>query len=373
MLEQAINIIICCLFTYSLGNLRLKLGFPEVLILNIALFKLLSSDANQYLLLYTFFAFRNYKENYTLEKNQTKFENKKLLGFNERVISKKNEEKTNQDTEFLKNELIVEKTEDKFKPRRDVVIFYENLQKSTKILIYKMKFKKIFNLKSINCISSNLIDEILPIITELFSLIVKIAKRMTLGDFTCALILFLMFLAAQVLALSLKNKNLARKNFHFLFFFICLKYSRLYIDCLQILIYIAALLCITRFITTFLSCFLNKNPEKDSFSFLIFLGSITYPYFFLNREQYFKVVISICILDSFAAITGIYFKSTERSFSGFMGGQIASYITELMILKKIDIFYHTTMGIVELYCPWNDNSTLSIASVIFQYLRKNWK
>lgn len=188
------------------------------------------------------------------------------------------------------------------------------------------------------------------------------------SDVLYALFLILLFIAAQIGAYLLKNKNFARKNFHFLLFFLCLRNSVFYVQIFQILIYFSALLCSSNAIINFLSFLMVKNKKKDSFSHFFIICALTYPVFFLDRSQYIKLAISICILDSFASICGIYFKSKTKSFCGFFCGQITSWIAEFILTWNIDFSYHLAMGLIELLCPWNDNISLSFFSVIYQKL-----
>lgn len=204
-----------------------------------------------------------------------------------------------------------------------------------------------------------------------FEIILKIVKKVyeslfliSLYDAIYVFTLVALFFASQFLAFRLKNKNFARKNFHFLFFFLSLRNFQNLEILFEILIYFAALSCKLNITLRHFSFLMNH--EKEHFAHFFLLCSLIYPRFFLRNDQFVKLIISICILDSFASIYGIYCKSIKKSFRGFLAGQLASWLVELALSGKIDFSYHFAMGIVEFYCPWNDNLIISMSSVLYQ-------
>lgn len=164
----------------------------------------------------------------------------------------------------------------------------------------------------------------------------------------------------------LKNRNLARKCFHFFGFFIYTRNSRFYIQCSELLIYLMAAFSKTDTIKSIFKVLIKNNPNKDAFSHILLVASYTYPYFFLNSAQYLRLCITIGILDSMASIAGIALRKKKKSFMGFAVGQLFSWIFELIYAKKISFQYHLFMGLVEYFCTINDNITLSLSSVIYQ-------
>lgn len=363
MIEKVLKVIACCLFTNSIGKLRTVVGIPEVFFLNIALHELVDSNVNQVLLFHTFFLFRNCdRKNYSM-KNTTKFENKNFQGNKcEEVIDNLKYSEID-DYRQITKEVLHSNTSNSDSLFVDLLLSMKQMTLKAKSII--------ISLSTVQIILSHLFqDETLLIIEELMNVFHQIGSLITLEECLYAIFIILALLLLQWFAFLINNKNLARKNFHFFFFFICLKNSSAYLLILQVLIYISALISKSGFVTTFLRCFLNQNIEKDSFSLLLLVGSVTYPYFFLPFEDYTRVIISICILDSFAAITGVFLKSKTRTFSGFFVGQLSSYITEYIIFKRVDFCYHILMGLVELYCPWSDNITLSATGILFQNYRR---
>ncbi len=119
-------------------------------------------------------------------------------------------------------------------------------------------------------------------------------------------------------------------------------------------------------VSKYLKDLLHAESPKDCLSHVLILGGLTYPFRYLDERQYFRLIISICIMDSFAAIVGTYLGSKGRTIYGSIGGQTAAWITEYVFFGTVDIPYHVTMGFVEFFSPWIDNLTLAVSSVVYQ-------
>jgi dolichol kinase len=111
----------------------------------------------------------------------------------------------------------------------------------------------------------------------------------------------------------------------------------------------------------------TKDRGKYVLSHIYMLMACLYPSFFLNNpKNYLSVLISACILDSFASIIGIFFKSDKKSFIGFVGGVVLSNFVYFLIFKTFDRFsYFIFIGLIEYSTKHNDNIIIPYLSVLY--------
>ncbi|KAM0681142.1 hypothetical protein GINT2_000927 [Glugoides intestinalis] len=187
------------------------------------------------------------------------------------------------------------------------------------------------------------------------------------------LLYFALFLNALSIAIKYNKKNLARKIFHFFFFFIFLPNNKLIFQLSHLLVYFSAVFCKTGQIIK-LTPFLLKEKIKhaDTFSFFFLVYTLTYSHLVLYEAEYARLCISICILDSFASITGNILKKKGKSIEGLLVGIFSAYMCELILYKSANLFYHILIGIVEFICPINDNITITFCSIIYQTSIRNY-
>ena len=165
--------------------------------------------------------------------------------------------------------------------------------------------------------------------------------------------------------LHFNSKNFRRKIFHFVGFVIFMRKNLFTIYFSQFLLYFLLCFSVTKFPKKLFKVFINeKDFGKGIFSHIYLLCSLLYPYFYLDDVSYVKSLISICIMDSFASIFGIAFKSKTKSIIGFIAGQISAYLAEFIFLRSFDFKYHFFIGLIEYFCPINDNIVIPIVSTI---------
>lgn len=177
---------------------------------------------------------------------------------------------------------------------------------------------------------------------------------------------FLAFFILQIIAFKLCNKNLKRKLFHFLAFFIFLNLSQSVIELFQFLIFFFVLLSFTKIPRIFFRHFVNnKDYGNFIFSHIYLLAALVYTRIFLSLDQYFNLLISICVMDSFASIVGTTLQKKGKSFYGFIAGQFFSYIFEYLLKKRVDFKYHFLIGLLECFDGVNDNILLPFSTVLY--------
>lgn len=181
----------------------------------------------------------------------------------------------------------------------------------------------------------------------------------------------ILFTVVQVLSVLFLDKNTRRKNFHFASFLIFIRQSELTVRIGQCLIFFAVSICKTGIIRQYFALFLNTvNRKKDCFSHVFLLCAVIYPYFFLNSCKYIKLLISICIMDSFASIAGSILGRTQKTLAGFISGQLFSYAVEFYFWHTVDFRYHLVMGMIEFTSPINDNIAIAFFSCVYQLAGK---
>ncbi|KAI5179363.1 hypothetical protein PAEPH01_2621 [Pancytospora epiphaga] len=156
------------------------------------------------------------------------------------------------------------------------------------------------------------INDVLPIISD-FILLNRI--------YLCYLIFLLIICTLiQLIAYKFARKNTCRKIFHFIAFLIFFNAPAPVFLVAHHLIYMFVLLMMTSTIPeNFFSLFTsNRDLGEGVFSHLILLGGLTYSRRFLGDDEYIKMLISVCIMDSFASIVGKYFNNCRKSCTGFL-------------------------------------------------------
>ncbi|ORD96467.1 hypothetical protein HERIO_1607 [Hepatospora eriocheir] len=204
-----------------------------------------------------------------------------------------------------------------------------------------------------------------------------------------------MLLLTELLLLRVNDNkftvNLRRKIFHLSAFFIFLNITtnemKLLLGLLENFLFLSEIKYTKYIFRKFLS---DKDFGKIIYSHIFLAGGCILPYFHLNRYDYTKVLISLCIMDSFCSIIPLLFykisikialtnkktilkpnQSNKKTILGFVSGQLASYITEYMIFNKVSLSYHLVMGIMEYKISLNDNITLPFLGTL--YLKANKK
>lgn len=235
-------------------------------------------------------------------------------------------------------------------------------------LLYTIFFSYIFNTSSsfieiINTIilfNTNTSGFLLNCLNN-YAYIHKNLPRILLFMTVCSII--------QFLACHFLSKNIRRKIFHIIAFIVFLNIPASMLIPLQYFLYF--LLCLsTTFIPTiaFRLFTNNKDYGKVVFSHIYFLAALIYPKIHLNDTLYTKVLISVCIMDSFASIVGIYCGKSQKSIYGFIGGQFSAYVAEYLLLKTVDFRFHLVAGILESIPCVNDNVIIPLGGVAYFYL-----
>lgn len=180
---------------------------------------------------------------------------------------------------------------------------------------------------------------------------------------------FLIFVIVQLICFKYFGKNIKRKNFHFLAFFIFKKQNIIIFKLSFYVLIIAVAIIKMKLVRKYFNFLLkSKNQESDEFSFFILIISIIIPHYFLNSKDFMRLLISLCIMDSMASITGNSFNKKTKSILGFISGQIASYIFEFYYLGDISFLYHLIIGIIEFYTVSNDNLIISFSSCFYSLI-----
>lgn len=170
----------------------------------------------------------------------------------------------------------------------------------------------------------------------------------------------------QVFAYLHLGNNMRRKIFHIAGFFILMDSPREVLPLLAYFLYFLLWLSTTRLSHILYKAYTNnKDYGHGIFSHIYLVAALVYPRMCLDHTDYIKTLISICFMDSFASVVGIYFGSQNKSLCGFIGGQIISYAVEYAVLGSVDLKYHLFMGLIEAVISINDNILIPIASVYY--------
>lgn len=215
---------------------------------------------------------------------------------------------------------------------------------------------------------------ILELFTCLTEHVVSILFETIISHYLHLINIFLyifIFFVLQLISLNYCNKNIRRKNFHFLAMLVY-KNSNQLTEKLSVLALLFSVITIRlNLIPRFCHGFLRKeNLKKDEFSLFILLICIITPSYILKQKEYLKLLISICIMDSAASIVGIAFKMRRKSWIGFFSGQIFSYAFEFYLINEVDVFYHTIIGFGELLSVSNDNLCISLLACVYLILKR---
>lgn len=191
-------------------------------------------------------------------------------------------------------------------------------------------------------------------------------------DIATFFLYLVLFLLGVLIATLYKQKNLARKFFHFFGFLVFLPNRKLVFLLSQGILYLAAIFCKKGWAIKILPFLLKeKIKHSDSFSLVFLIYSLTYPRLILSNLEYARLAISICILDSFASITGNILKKKGKSIEGLFAGIFSAYLCELILYRSASLFYHTLIGLVEFVCPINDNIAITFCSIVYQVTMRN--
>lgn len=170
----------------------------------------------------------------------------------------------------------------------------------------------------------------------------------------------------QILGIFLCDTNIRRKFFHlfaFLVFYDCpSNLHRIGQHALYILIFASQTKLPAAIFRRFIS---EKDYGPGIYSHIFLLSGMLYANTCLAVQEYNRLLIAICFMDSAASIAGSYMNYTSKSFVGFICGQVSAYIAEYVFSKSIDFRYYTIMGLLEYKCNVNDNVLLPFASVVY--------
>lgn len=163
------------------------------------------------------------------------------------------------------------------------------------------------------------------------------------------------------------DKNIRRKIFHMVGFLILYRIN----DQEGILLYylMYSLLCFSRSSLSY-RLFHSFTSETDRghgiFSHLLLTGAVLFPRHLLNRDDYIRTLVAVCILDTATSVVGSRMRSNSKSLSGFLGGQSAACLMEYWLFGNgADLRYYLAMGLVELAGFANDNVTIPFCSVLY--------
>lgn len=180
-----------------------------------------------------------------------------------------------------------------------------------------------------------------------------------------SIIIFISALS-EVIALLCLGRNARRKLFHFAGFFLFVSAPPEAFRVLQYVLYALICLSTTRVPGVLSGAFTtSKDFGRGVFSHIFLLAALVFPRFYLCDAKYTRVLISVCIMDSFASITGTVLKKKCKSLYGFLGGQAAALTASYLVLGTLDYKYHATMGLLECIAGVNDNILLPIAATVY--------
>lgn len=170
----------------------------------------------------------------------------------------------------------------------------------------------------------------------------------------------------EILAYFFAGRNIRRKLFHIASFFLFVDLPGPVFLILQHVLYGLVLLSMTALPDTiFLKFTSNKDFGKGIYSHIFLMMGLMCPSLYLTRDEYIKTLISICFMDTFASVSGMYFGSDTKSWTGFLGGQASAFIAEYIALGTVDYKYHMVIGLIECFVDVNDNVMIPICSVLY--------
>lgn len=188
------------------------------------------------------------------------------------------------------------------------------------------------------------------------------------------ILITIFFILLEIFFILFFDKNTRRKNIHVACFFIFIQYNKLIVELSNYLILISTCICRTTLIERFARPLLNDlNCKRDRYSHLFLLCSLSFPYYFLNKTEYIRSIISVCIMDSGASLVGSTFKKRRKTIMGLVFGQTVAYLAEYFIYNSINFRYHLFVGLVEYFCPINDNLAIPFLGTFYQICERQGK
>lgn len=178
-----------------------------------------------------------------------------------------------------------------------------------------------------------------------------------------------LFCLLQALNLKVGSKNAARKMFHFLGFATFIKMQKLNILLGYLVIYASMWVCPMHSAIRHAKFLIRETEmQKDSYSLAFLVFVLTYSQTVLRRKEFCRLLISICIQDSFASFTGDVLRKKKKSYEGMAVGIAVSCAAEFLILRSVDVLYHASVGMVEYRCGMNDNIAIGAFGVGYHLL-----
>lgn len=219
---------------------------------------------------------------------------------------------------------------------------------------------------------------ILPHINLKFQIYLLLKNLDTLKNLIYSLILLIVILIL-IYKVSIFDKiqktNIMRKSFHIFLLSIYFYPSNFLINLSEIIFIILIIISCTDFLNKYLSILKSKRDTNRKFItshiFLIVSCSILYKY--VNLNVFRLNLISVCVLDAMASITGIFLKKNAKSFEGSLVGIISGIIFCLLFEKKSMIFYFSLVGLVEYFDFYNDNIAIPVFSFLYFKFQKYLK
>lgn len=239
-------------------------------------------------------------------------------------------------------------------------------------------FNSIFYYQIVSFYDNHIISQILNIIVifdvKIIDIFVnyysEIRQNMKLFNFWINMSLLCVFIQFAYFRIS---RSLRRKIIHFTMFACLLQFNDFTQNTLEIGILLNQIIS-TNYEKSFLFKYLKNSKDwgKIPISNILILCSCYYPSFFcIDYEKYVFVLINILILDSFACLTGKFFKSKQKSVKGMLSGIIFAIIFHFIIFRNLQYaFHYSIIGIIEYFVTINDNLIIPICSVLLvQYLK----
>lgn len=238
--------------------------------------------------------------------------------------------------------------------------------------------------KEISIFLTNLLFKYIFNITTLF----KILIDGFIYSFCILLIILFSKKLKKSIYFSFFEKNLFRKFNHIFMFYILLKYgkSKILRDTIDLLsLFFGFLDCFfKKFYLNFIY-FLIKKETDDIGSFYciqLYLKCFSIPLYLLKYDDVIIVAITICIFDTIASISGLFFKKyfnqinlEKKTWIGTIFGLISSLITHFIIFKtfkRMELYF--IIAILEKYTLFiEDNFILSLFSTGYLFLIQYFK
>lgn len=174
------------------------------------------------------------------------------------------------------------------------------------------------------------------------------------------------FFIALKLAVTAKLTNLSRKLFHFLALLLFIKMERLNVLLVLPLAYLSTYLCFTNFIPIHFPILLKTTRSgKDRFSLPYLLVTLVIGQTHGSRLQFLRLLLSICIHDSFASFTGGFLGKKTKSIQGMAVGFLITCFSEYFITGFVSLQYHALIAVIEYLSVTEDNLTIAMYNIIY--------